>query len=259
MADTPISGLTAVVTPAGTDQIPVNQGGTTKRLTAAQLKTFITAAPVFDAGSGTAASKPTLTSGTVLTTPEAGAIEYFAPGLYFGLAASCRAVVAAWMWARNTADFTLSTVNTAQRWLQAANDTLTLPGGNTTYEFELLYAAEGLGGTTRTTGMLFGGTATIGSIRYQAMIQTGAANALGTTQSTKMCAAATNQVLNATAATAAEWIRAWGLITITTTGTLIPQIQWSANPTGTPVCKQNSYFRIRPIGADSAAAIGNWA
>lgn len=41
MADTKVSALTAVTTPAGTDEIPVNQGGTSKKLTLTQAKDFI--------------------------------------------------------------------------------------------------------------------------------------------------------------------------------------------------------------------------
>ena len=37
MADTKVSGLTAVTTPALTDEIPCNQGGTSKKLTATQI------------------------------------------------------------------------------------------------------------------------------------------------------------------------------------------------------------------------------
>ena len=38
MADTKISGLTAATQVNGTDQFPVNQGGTSKRVTASQLR-----------------------------------------------------------------------------------------------------------------------------------------------------------------------------------------------------------------------------
>lgn len=41
MADSKTSALTAVVTPAGTDEFPVNQGGTSKKETLAQIKTFV--------------------------------------------------------------------------------------------------------------------------------------------------------------------------------------------------------------------------
>lgn len=41
MADTKVSALTAVTTPALTDEIPVNQGGTSKRLLVSQLEDLI--------------------------------------------------------------------------------------------------------------------------------------------------------------------------------------------------------------------------
>ena len=40
MADTKISALTAVVTPAGTDEFAVNQGGTSKKMTLAQIEVY---------------------------------------------------------------------------------------------------------------------------------------------------------------------------------------------------------------------------
>lgn len=41
MVDSKISALTAVTTPAGTDEIPINQGGTNKKLTLSQLNAYI--------------------------------------------------------------------------------------------------------------------------------------------------------------------------------------------------------------------------
>lgn len=82
MADTKISALTAVVTPAGTDEFAVNQSSTSKKETLAQIQTFVNNAPVFAAGSATASTKPKLTSGTVLTTAEAGALEYDGASFY---------------------------------------------------------------------------------------------------------------------------------------------------------------------------------
>ena len=212
MADTKISDLpTDIVTLASGDKFPVADVSALSAdtyATALEIKTFVNTAPQFAAGTSSANTHPEFTTGALLTTAEAGAMEYVSPVLYISPAASCRATAPLKMWASNTSDFTMGNVATAQAWLAAANDTLTLPAGNTTYFFDMLYAVEGMGATTRTTGMLFGGTATISAIRYTALIQTGAANALGTTQSTKMCAAATNQVLNATATTAARPTRA---------------------------------------------------
>lgn len=120
--------------------------------------------------------------------------------------------------------------------------TLTLTPG--IYFFEGLIEITGMGATTRTTATVFNGTATIDSIRYFALIQTGAANALGTAQSTKSCVTATANILNATATTAAECIKVDGVVRIGVGGTFVPRVQHSANPTGTIVVGTNSYFRI---------------
>jgi hypothetical protein len=52
MADTKISALTAVTTPAGTDEFPVNQGGTSKKITLDQIEAFLRT--VIAGNSGTA-------------------------------------------------------------------------------------------------------------------------------------------------------------------------------------------------------------
>jgi len=38
----------------------------------------------------------------------------------------------------------------------------------------------------------------------------------------------------------------------------LPQIQFSANPLGTILGKENSYFKLYPIGNTSITSIGNW-
>jgi hypothetical protein len=48
MADTKVSALTAVTTPAGTDEIPVNQAGTSKKLTLDQATQYSYAYVVLD-------------------------------------------------------------------------------------------------------------------------------------------------------------------------------------------------------------------
>ena len=138
----------------------------------------------------------------------------------------------------------------------AANDTFTLQAA-TTYFFEGLYHLTGMGATTRTTATLFGGTATLTSIAYRALIHTGAANALGTTQSTKTCVTATANVLNATVTTAAEAIEVRGIVRVNAGGTFIPQIQHSADPTGTILAQTNCYFRIYPVATNVTAFVGD--
>lgn len=80
MADTKISDLTAVGTPAGTDEIPVNQAGTSKKLTLAQVASYLQTVGmprVRKLTSDHAISSATATKMTSLdTTLEAGTYQF---------------------------------------------------------------------------------------------------------------------------------------------------------------------------------------
>jgi hypothetical protein len=52
MADAKISALTAVSTPLGTDEIPVNQGGTTKKVTVSVLGQYAGMGGIYNASTG---------------------------------------------------------------------------------------------------------------------------------------------------------------------------------------------------------------
>jgi hypothetical protein len=91
VADTKISALTAVVTPASTDEFPVNQGGTSKRVTLATLISFFqnmvsggTATSAQNVGgetwqvlSANAAANATTTIAAVMTTQSLPAGTYW--------------------------------------------------------------------------------------------------------------------------------------------------------------------------------------
>lgn len=71
MADQKISGLTAVVTPATTDEVPVNQAGASKKMTLAQLRAMAPTAPTFVA----ATAEFTSTGVPVATLPTGHALN----------------------------------------------------------------------------------------------------------------------------------------------------------------------------------------
>jgi hypothetical protein len=50
-----------------------------------------------------------------------------------------------------------------------------------------------------------------------------------------------------------------GMIRTNAGGTVIPQIQYSAAPGGTPTVVRNSYFRLTPVGNSSVVSVGNWS
>lgn len=158
----------------------------------------------------------------------------------------------------NASDVTLSAASGVQAVFASANDALNVIAA-TTYIFEALYFLT-TGATTHTTATAFGGTATLTSILYWAEIWTGTAATISTTApSVVEVTSASSTVLNATGTNAKTVIRLKGIIRVNAAGTLIPQINFSANPGGTNLSKTNSYIRIWPVGTNTVVAQGDWA
>jgi hypothetical protein len=200
----------------------------------------------------------TFQAGTNLTTPVAGAYEYDGKVFYGDFAASQRGVQLTEQFVSNTSDTTLNSDANPQTIFAAANDTLTVLG-STTYEFEAQYLLT-TGTTTHTTASLFGGSATLTSIGYWAELWSVTDGTISTTApSVLRVAVGTAVVLNATSVAAATTIRLKGIIRVNVAGTLIPQITFSANPTGTNLGKTNSYFRLWPLGTNTVTNVGPWA
>ena len=115
MADTKISALTAAGGAADANELAINEAGTSKKLTALQLKTYANTANVFAAGSATAASWPVFTTGAKLTTPEAGAVEFENELLLFGCAAGKRGTVQVEQWISQVASRTTGNNTNVQK------------------------------------------------------------------------------------------------------------------------------------------------
>jgi hypothetical protein len=148
----------------------------------------------------------------------------------------------------------LSDVNTAQSIFGVG-----LQIGNAKYEFEVC-ATITTGSTTHNTSFSLGGTATISSSNniFSSLSSQGnpaaAVAAQGTSSSLTLFTAtstATSTVLN---------IR--GFFMITSAGTVVPQITFSAATGSTPVVQSNSWMRMRRVVQSASAgqiSIGNWA
>jgi hypothetical protein len=247
---------------SGTNRFNLNMTGTAQNFLAGVTGIGIAAAAgawvTLGAGTTTVASE-VYTSGTVLTTAAAGAMEFDGTCLYHTAAASSRQVVNAEQLSTvQGSTVTLANNTNAQAWLPAANDTLTVQA-STTYEFEALIEIEGMGTVSRTISTLFGGTATFTSIQYWSMTWAGVAAASATLQATKVNQVATAVVVVPASTTAATALVLRGIMRINGAGTLIPQVQFSADPTGTIVVALDSYFRIWPVGSNTVASVGNWA
>lgn len=167
--------------------------------------------------------------------------------------------VAVELWKVLAATGTGENSTSAQPWFPTAGAVSVT--ADTTYFFEgVLYTTRAAGTTSHTTGILFGGTATLTDIGYFATCKEGDANDLQDI-SGFWAVAATSLVVKAASTSATEntIITVRGTVRINAAGTFIPQFIYSAAPGGAPTIKKETYFRMKPIGTGSATSQGTWA
>ena len=258
MADTKISALTAVATPAGTDEFGVNQGGTSKKETLDQIKTFANTAPVTAAGSATAGSWPKQTSGTVQTTPDAGTFPEYDGNCFYGTTdAGNRGVIPVVHFIRADATRTFTSNTTEQAiFTSPTNGRLTLETG--CYLFEGLINVGTMSATSGNAAIdiLGAGTATCAAWLWHAVGVDGntatAATQTGSTTVTQQSAASI-----VTAGTgAAMTVNLRGTFEVTSAGTIIPSLTLvTANAA---VVAIGSYIKFNRIGSTSVVSVGQW-
>jgi len=157
-----------------------------------------------------------------------------------------------------SADFTLAAAAGVQSVFPATGDVLTVKA-STTYLFDGQYILN-TGITTHTTAMAFAlAGATVSSFEYLAELWSAAQNTISTAQSNTHVSGVASKVINATSAAAWTIINFQGIARFTLGGTITPQINFSANPTGTNLTKVGSYIRFYEIGASSFVESGGWA
>jgi hypothetical protein len=152
-------------------------------------------------------------------------------------------------------------VATAQPWFPTAGGVTV--AGATTYAMEgMLRHTRAAGAVSHTTGLLFGGTATLTGIDYYAHTRTGDVNtAPGAGDVLEHIQVATNTLVKAASTSATEdfMTEIGGEVRINAGGTLIPQFIYSAAPGGAPTIKKGSFFRLWPIGDNNVVSVGVWA
>lgn len=257
MADSKVSALAAVTTVDGTDELYLNDGGSSKRMTMTQAQTFIGTALPMAAGSATAGTWPTIGSGTLLTTPVAGTLERDANCIYLTTDDGNRGVVDVTHFIRCDSTRTLpNDTNENAIFNSPTNGTLTLETG--TYLFELMIRVNTMSGTSGNAliDILGAGTATAGAWMWfytgiDAAPATAATfqSAIRVTQDT-----AASAVTAATATTMGLWAR--GTFEITGAGTLIPSIDQVT--AAAAVVEIGSYFTCQRVGSSSVASVGQW-
>lgn len=150
-------------------------------------------------------------------------------------------------------------IDTAQPWFPSNGSYYVVEAG--TFLFDgLLHIGRSTGTTSHTTSVLFGGTATVASIRYEATGNTGDTAGLSTMNAI-LGNAATAFVFKAASTSSTEVIRLTihGIVKFSAAGTFIPQFKYSAAPGGTPSVQANSYFRMARIGSATVTNQGTWS
>jgi hypothetical protein len=258
MADTKISGLTASSAPAGTDEFAVSDGtATSKKMTLAQIDTFVTTAPAFAAGSGTAGSWPTLGSGTVLTAPIAGTIERDATNLYGCTDDGNRGIIPVKHFIRADATRTFTSTTASQAiFTSPANGRITLETG--------LYRVHGLlvfTGMSTTSGnlalsLIGAGTATVAAYLWHVIgqdIATATAGAVGGSMSATAASPASAVTAGAAAALV---LQPNGTFEVTGAGTMIPSITMVT--ASASVLSIGSYLMFERLGSTTVVSVGQW-
>lgn len=212
------------------------------------------------AAAGTATVPPVkLQTGTNLTTAAAGAIEYDGKAFYATHAAGARGVLATEQFASQTISRTLSNTTAQQFIFDAANNTLYVQA-STSYFFEALIHLSGMSATSGnfTFSLVGAGTATFTSCKWFA---TGFDSSTpGTTgaSSASLSASATGSgdIVVAAAGTAVA-VYITGIARIAAAGTLVPSVGLTTGIAAT--VEQNTFLRLRPVGANTTAAVGAWS
>lgn len=258
MADTKISAATNNATVSGTDEFATNKGGASNRTAASAIKTYVNTAPVFAAGSASADTWPKLTSGTLLTTAEAGAIEKDAENIYMTTDAGNRGYVPITHLIRQDSAYTLTSTTAAQQVFNAStNGRITLETG--CYKFQALIAMTAMSATSgNLTFDLAGGTATLGSIIWLCAGRDAASDAgTGTWQgsySTDNTLATAPLYTAGTATTSISWLN--GTFEVTAAGTV--QLRVLLQTAAAASVTAGSYMEITRIGSTTRTTVGEW-
>lgn len=216
------------------------------------------------AGGSAAGTAPLkIPAGSVLTSPEAGAVEYNGKVFYSTPVAGARGLSPSVMFSIVPAgNFNLALNSNLQPAFPAAADVFTV-NADTTYLFEGFYAINKVTGTAQTIAMEFtlGGGASLYHILYNVDF-THTSNALPATLGAPFhldVATASVTVVTDSRAYIHCFISFNGMLKVNAGGTITPQIKFSAAPDTSAYMYQDSFIKFTPIGSGTVQVIGNIA
>lgn len=208
---------------------------------------------------GTTASAPlSLQSGTNLTTPAAGAVEYDGRVIYATTSTSHgRAIVPAANFYRLNSDLAGANSTSTQKVLGVG---LTV-AASTVYEFEYLFVLSKTSGNVSHSILLnFGGTATFNNAVHSS-IQT-STNTAGLAAALLYVTTLSATLSYGMGTTLSNTLTAVGrgTFSVNASGTLIPQYTLSSAPGAAYSTLAGSYFLAWPVGVSGAStSVGAWA
>lgn len=212
--------------------------------------------PAATATASTAPLKFTSSAGTVLTTAEAGAVEYDGKTVFITPEASNRGVAPAVHYITLVSDYTTVSGSTALQKLfnSTTNGALTV-GGSTTYFFECDFTLATLSATSGTFSFGLLGTATYTRVKYWAFAKKATAGASAPLYTVGTAATATALVTANTTTSGSATLR--GKLVIGNGGTIIPA--FAISQASAAVVQADSSFRIWAAGTNTEVEIGNWS
>lgn len=158
-----------------------------------------------------------------------------------------------------SADDTGQNIATVQPWFPTAG-AVTVQAATTYFCRGFLHLTRAAGGTSHTTSLQFGGTATLTSIKAMAFVNSGDV-ATNLAVNSTLIDVATALVVKAASTSTTEVIYLYvvGIIRINAGGSFIPQFTYSAIPGGVPTVKVNSFWNMIPVGTNTVTTQGLWS
>lgn len=260
MADTKISALTSASALTGTEEFAISDGtATSKAATSQQIKDFVETAPVFTAPTTSANTAPIFTDGTLMTTPQHGAMEHAGSALYFTPSATAghRGILPTHFLIRADATRTFTSNTTSQAiFTNPTNGRITLDTGTYLFEGVLNFTSMSATSGNLLFNVLGAGTATCGSFLYHVVgVDGNTATAATQTGSTAVTSSTPASALTAgTGAAATLNIR--GSFEVTAAGTMIPSITMVT--AAASVLAIGSYLNFTRYGDNSLVSVGPW-
>lgn len=210
------------------------------------------------AAGSTSVSPLKFTSGTNLTTPTAGSVEY--DGTIWTVTPDAtvkRALALNAHYYRNNAAVTVANNNTATAIFTTATVAIK---ASTTYEFEMVFTHVNTNTTSHTEGLRFtlAGSASVTDFSYHATRSLNSVTVTGVSSIWGTAATATVMTPALTTSQNTNWI-VKGTFRVNAGGTIQPEFIYSAAPGGTGTIAAGAYIKLIPLGAAGADInIGAW-